>query len=75
MGQGVRLAIEAMKESDKPMTLFEIAYASMERRKLPTDDLEAVKDVACSWRRSLKRRVGKGVVLVDGYPQQWALDK
>lgn len=74
MGHGVRLAIDVMKAADKPMTLHEIAYATMERCKMPTNDLQAVKDVAASLRQSLKRRVGKGVVIVGGYPTRWVLE-
>ena len=71
-GYGIRLATEAMREAGKPLTTHELALLTMERAGL-VYDLQTARDVAASLRQSLKRRVGKGVVKVDGYPTRWAL--
>jgi hypothetical protein len=71
-GYGIRLAIEVMREAGKPLTTHELALLTMERAGIAYD-LDTARDVACSLRQSLKRRVGKGVVVVDGYPTRWAL--
>lgn len=72
-GVGIRMAIDAMREATEPLTTYELASMAMTRAGIPTDDLQAVRDVACSMRQSLKRRVGRGVVVVDGFPTRWAL--
>lgn len=71
-GYGIRLAMKAMQEAGKPLTTHELAVAAMERGGIEYD-LQTAKDVAAALRQSLKRRVGKGVVMVDGYPTRWAL--
>ncbi|WP_411291614.1 hypothetical protein [Sphingorhabdus sp.] len=72
-GYGIRLAIDALREAGKPMTTQELAVLTMERAGIPYD-LQTARDVAASLRQSLKRRVGIGVVMVEGYPTRWALD-
>jgi len=71
-GYGIRLAIQTMKEADRPLTTHELAVATMERAGIAYD-LQTARNVACSLRQSLKRRVGKGVVVVEGFPKRWAL--
>jgi hypothetical protein len=71
-GYGIRLATQAMRDADKPLTTHELALLTMERAGIAYD-LETARDVACSLRQSLKRRVGRGVVVVDGFPKRWAL--
>jgi hypothetical protein len=71
-GYGIRLAIQAMKEADKPLTTHELAVLALERAGIPYD-LQTARDVSCSLRQSLQRRVGNGVVVVDGFPKRWAL--
>ena len=69
-GYGIRLAIQAMQEAGKPLTTQELAVATMERAGIAYD-LDTARDVAASLRQSLQRRVGKGVVAVDGRPMRW----
>lgn len=38
-------------------------------------DLQTARDVAAALRLSLKRSVGNGVVLVEGYPTRWAIHR
>ena len=71
-GYGIRLATEVMREAGKPLTTHELALLTMERAGL-VYDLQTARDVTCSLRQSLKRRVGNGVVVVDGLPTRWAL--
>ena len=71
-GYGIRVATQVMRDAGKPLTTHEIAVATMERAGIAYD-LETARDVACSLRQSLKRRVGNGVVVVEGYPTRWAL--
>ena len=73
-GYGIRLAIQAMKEADRPLTTHELSVLAMERAGIAYD-LQTARDVACSLRQSLKRRVGNGVVMVDGYPTRWTLTR
>lgn len=71
-GYGIRVATQVMRDANKPLTTHEIAVATMERAGIAYD-LETARDVACSLRQSLKRRVDKGVVVVDGFPKRWAI--
>lgn len=74
-GQGIRFAIEALRDAKRPMTTQELAIAAMKRGGLPTSDLQAVRDVIPSLRGSLKHRIGRGVVMIEGRPVRWALAK
>lgn len=71
-GYGIRIATEAMRAAGKPLTTHELALLTMERAGL-IYDIQTARDVACSLRQSLTRRVGKGVALVDGFPTRWKL--
>lgn len=71
-GYGIRLATDVMRQAGKPLTTHELAVLTMERAGIAYD-LETARDVAASLRQSLKRRVGNGVVVVDGFPTRWAL--
>lgn len=72
-GNGTRMALAVLRDADGPLTAHEIALEAMRRAQMPTDDGIVVKAVASSLRGSLKRRAGKGVVMVDGFPKRWAL--
>ena len=72
-GSGTRMALAVLRDADRPLTAHEITLEAMRRAQMPTDDGIVVKAVASSLRGSLKRRVGKGVVMADGYPARWAL--
>jgi hypothetical protein len=72
-GYGIRLATQVMREAGKPLTTHEIAVLTMERAGIAYD-LDSARDVACSLRQSLKRRVGNGVVTVEGFPKRWAVN-
>ena len=74
-GNGARAALEVLRDADRPLTAHEITLVAMRRSQTPTDDGIVVKAVASSLSGSLKRRVGKGVVAVDGYPTRWAISK
>lgn len=71
-GYGIRMAMKAMQEAGKPLTTHEIAVAAMAGAGIPYD-LRTAKDVAAALRQSLQRRVGNGVVVVDGFPKRWAI--
>ena len=72
-GNGTRSALEVLRDADRPLTAHEITLEAMRRAQMPTDDGIVVKAVASSLRGSLKRRLGRGVVVVDGFPTRWAL--
>lgn len=72
-GQGIRYAIEALRDAKRPMTTQELAIEAMKRGGIPTSDLQAVRDVIPSLRGSLKHRIGRGVVMVEGRPVRWVL--
>lgn len=67
------MALAALSDADTPLTAHEIALEAMRRARMPTDHGIVVKAVASSLRGALKRRVGKGVVIVEGFPTRWAL--
>lgn len=72
-GNGTRMALAVLRDADRPLTAHEITLEAMRRAQMPTDDGIVVKAVASSLRGSLKRRVGNGVVMVEGFPARWGL--
>jgi hypothetical protein len=72
-GYGVRTTIEILKTADRPLSTREIAEEVMRRLGLSPDDVAARNDVCSSLHMSILRRVGKGIVRVDGFPTRWAL--
>jgi hypothetical protein len=72
-GIGIRLALNILKEATEPLTTNELARLTMDRGGIPTEDARVVNDVGASLHNSLKRRVGKDIVLVEGHPKRWLL--
>lgn len=64
--------MKAMQEAGKPLTTHELAVAAMAGAGI-VYDLQTARDVAAALRQSLKRRVGKGVLLIEGFATRWTL--
>jgi hypothetical protein len=70
-GAMIRGALDVLRTADRPLTTREIARAVADRSAMT--EISHVKSVSGSIHMGLKRRVGKGVVLVDGFPKRWSL--
>ncbi|MEP7349300.1 MAG: hypothetical protein ABI668_05015 [Sphingorhabdus sp.] len=72
-GAMIRGALDVLRTADRPLTTFEIAREIVARhtKAQPSD----VKAVAGSIHMGLRARVGKGVVMIEGFPARWALER
>ncbi len=71
-GIGIRTALQVLKEAGEPLTTTQIATEVIRRAGGSIHDKQTIVDVAASLRGSLGRRIGKGVVVVEGRPRRWA---
>ena len=71
-GVMIRGALDVLRTADRPLTTMEIARAVAGKSGLT--EFSHVKAAAASIHMGLKRRVSKGVVIVDGHPKRWALE-
>jgi hypothetical protein len=63
----IRSALDVLRKADHPLSSREIAALIAEPAH--------VQAVAGSVHMGLARRVGRGVVRIDGYPKRWVLEK
>jgi hypothetical protein len=61
-GQGIQTALSVLRQATAPMTAREIVLAKQELYRITS-----------TFNMALSRRVGQGVVMVDGKPKRWAL--
>lgn len=70
-GGGVQIYLEILRKADRPLTSLEIAT------KAATFDIHAdcskasIKSLVGPINRSLRLRIGRGVMLVEGKPIRW----
>ena len=70
-GAMTRSALDVLRTADRPQTAMEIATVVADRAGF-TDHSHVIA-IANSVRVGLRSRVGRGVVLIDGYPKRWAI--
>jgi hypothetical protein len=75
-GRGVclRLSLDALRSATEPLTAREIALRVLAARGVEMPDARALWAAAGSVSGALNRRVGQGVVVIEGYPKRWSLD-
>lgn len=74
-GQGIRTALTVLREAREPMSAREIVLAVWERTGLPVPAKQELYRISATFNMALSRRVGKGVVMVDGVPKRWLLSR
>ena len=72
-GQGIKTALTVLREASEPMTAREIVLAVWARTGLPVPAKQELYRISATFNAALGRRVGKGVVMVEGVPKRWAL--
>lgn len=70
-GQGIKTALTVLRETSEPMSAREIALAVWERTGLPVPAKQELYRISATFNMALSRRVGKGVVMVEGVPKRW----
>lgn len=74
-GQGLRLALQALRETDQPMTAREIAAKALAMRGIELPDGKSLSAVAGTIAACLERRAGDCVSMIEGRPKRWMLVK
>jgi hypothetical protein len=67
-GQGIKTALTVLREASEPMTAREIVLAVWDRTGLPVPAKQELYRITSTFNAALRRRVGHGVVAVDGNP-------
>jgi hypothetical protein len=71
-GAMTRGALDVLRTADRPLTTMEIACAVADRSAVV--DNRHIKAIGYSIHMGLRRRVGKGVVRVEGRPVRWTVE-
>ncbi len=72
-GQGIKTALTVLREASEPVTGREIVLAVWARTGLPVPAKKELYRISSTFNAALGRRVGKGVVMVEGMPKRWHL--
>lgn len=72
-GQGLRLALDVLRNADQPMTAREIATKALASPGIELPDSKTLSAVAGTITACLERRVGVGVTVIEGRPRRWQL--
>lgn len=72
-GQGIKTALTVLREASEPMTAREIVLAVWARTGLPVPAKQELYRISSTFNAALRRRAGKGVVMVEGKPVRWSL--
>ena len=70
-GAMTRSALDVLRTADHPLTAMEVASAVADRAGF-TEHSHVIA-IANSVRVGLRSRVGRGVVLIVGYPRRWVI--
>ena len=72
-GQGIKTALTVLREASEPMTAREIVLAVWARTGLPVPAKQELYRISATFNMALARRVGKGVVVIEGTPKRWVV--
>ena len=72
-GGGMQTALSVLRQATEPLTTREIVVRVLEHHKMPEPHYDEIKQIMTSFNGALRNRIGRGVVLVDGYPKRWAV--
>ena len=72
-GQGIKTALAVLREASEPMTAREIVLAVWARTGLPVPAKQELYRITSTFNTALGRRVGKGVVMIEGTPKRWVI--
>jgi hypothetical protein len=70
-GEGLRTALDVLREASEPLTTHEIVRLMFQRRELPEPDAVTLRAAAGPVHKALRDR--EGIVAFDGKPKRWAL--
>lgn len=71
--QGLVAALNIMREAGGPMTAREIAARALSAQGIELPDGRTLSAVAGSLTKSMERRIGNGVTMIEGRPRRWQL--
>jgi hypothetical protein len=72
-GEGIKTALEVLRDATKPMTTREIVIEVWERKVLPMPPRQELYQITSTFNMALGRRIGQGVVRIEGRPPRWAI--
>jgi hypothetical protein len=70
-GMWTRMALDVLRQADRPMTGREIARLIMRRQEIT--DPKTMASIECSLQVTLERREGQGVLRAEGSPKRWSV--
>ncbi len=73
-GGGMRVYLEILRKADRPLTSLEIAKQAAAFDLHGDCSVAGIKGLVGPINRSLGLRVGKGVILFEGYPKRWSVE-
>jgi hypothetical protein len=74
-GQGIRTALDVLREASEPLTAREIVLAVMDRLRLPDASAVTLERQTSTINGLLRHRIGNGVVRHDAKPWRWSLER
>jgi hypothetical protein len=74
-GAGMQTGLEVLRDATEPLTTRQIVVQSLERQKLPEPHYDDLKRIMASFNSALTNRAGRGVILHDGHPKRWSIDR
>ena len=72
-GQGIKTALAVLREAREPMMAREIVLAVWADTGLPVPAKQELYRITSTFNMALGRRVGKGMVMVEGLPRRWEI--
>ncbi len=72
-GMWTRMALDVIRQANRPMTGREIAKAIVRREGIT--DPNTLASIECSLQVTLERREGQGVLRAEGSPKRWEIER
>jgi hypothetical protein len=73
-GEGIQTMLAVLQDASEPMTAREIVLSVYERLGHPMPCQDEIRTQISIFSAQLRRRIGHGVVLIDGRPMRWMLE-
>lgn len=75
-GAGMRTALAILRDATEPLTTRQIVLMVLDRLNMPKPDYDNLKLICSSFNSALRNKAARGgVILIDGHPKQWALER
>jgi hypothetical protein len=74
-GEGIQTMLAVLRDAREPMTAREIVLAVYGRLGHPTPCQDKIRTQISIFSAQLRRHSGRGVMLIDGYPKRWVIER